>query len=797
MRSDYALQWVPREGTRQQRVDPYGKPFVLRINSSGQRGADLERRHPAQRRILFIGDSFTIASSLREQDLFVEHTQRLLSDTLGKSIRTINGGVDGYNTFQELAYYRYHGKFLEPDVVVLCFYVGNDFRDNAVGTQRGGDLNPVLIPQAMVDQYKEAPDPFLRSEDRTLLRDPLSGTIVPKPAWAWMEALQRQSLLIRLLGSRYARAQGKWMDDLWLLDLESRYYFYEIGLYQRRENALLRLTQDLTLDCIQQMHSAVEADGAEFMVLIIPAQNQVDPAHWQQTLSLLDVEEENLGPLHMAYPNQIIGEFCASRKILYLDLLEPFAAADRPQDLYLGIVQDLHFSPAGHQLAAKKIADFLLAQSVFLTNPAIDNYRSGLERQRGGDLQGAAEHLRLSGDKMPAWHPAQVALGDLYRQMGRGDQAEMAYRKALNIDPLALKALDGLGQVLLANADTSAAIALYKEALALRPGWLPFYDQLLELYISRQKRQEAAGITRRLAALVDAKEKTKGYWLADYNFMGDLHTLQQRLSKAEQMYRQGLKLDPTSGATWSNLAGVLHQQQRTELAIAAYETALQHDPLHLEARTNLAVIYYTLGSIYKGTKQQAYYERAMEENKQVLTVDSTYKEALNNLGSLYRVLGREQAAEIIFLKSIAAHPDYATTYFNLGSLYAQQEKYEEAVQQYHKTIELEPNKASHYYVAGITYFLLGKLSEAEKIVRQAHNLDPQEADYHYGLGEILLMQGEQERASGRNAAALEKWLEAQGHYRQAITLNPRHQAAVARLPQLESALAQMSHKIKR
>ena len=97
---------------------------------------------------------------------------------------------------------------------MLCFYVGNDFRDNAVGTQRGGDLNPVLITQAIIDQYKEAPDPFLRSEDRTLLRDPLSGTIVPKPAWAWIEALQRQSLLMRLLGSRYARVQGKWMDDL-------------------------------------------------------------------------------------------------------------------------------------------------------------------------------------------------------------------------------------------------------------------------------------------------------------------------------------------------------------------------------------------------------------------------------------------------------------------------------------------------------------------------------------------------------------------------------------------------------
>ena len=797
MRSDYALQWIPREGTRQQRVDPYGKPFVLRINSSGQRGADLERRHPAQRRILFIGDSFTIASSLREQDLFVEHTQRLLSDALGKPIRTINGGVDGYNTFQELAYYRYHGKFLQPDVVVLCFYVGNDFRDNAVGTQRGGDLNPVLIPQAMIDQYKEAPDPFLRHQDRTLLRDPLSGTIVPKPAWAWMEALQRRSLFMRLLGSRYARAKGKWTDDLWLLDLENRYYFYEIGLYQQRNHPLIRLTRNLTLDCIAQMRSAVEADGAEFMVLILPAQNQVDPAHWQQTLSSLEVEEENLGPLHMAHPNQVIGEFCSSHKIPYLDLLTPFAAADRPQDLYLGIVQDLHFSPAGHQLAAKEITNFLLTQSIFLTDPAIDNYRNGLELLRGGDLDRATEHLRLSVDNMPAWNPAQVALGDLYRRMGSNNQAETAYRKALTLDPLSLKALDGLGQVLLANADTNAAIALYKEALAVRPGWLPFYDQLLDLYISRQKRQEAESISRRRAALIDSKENVKGYWLAEYNFIGDLHTRQQQLPKAEQVYRQALKLDPASAATWNNLAGVLYQQQQTEAAIAAHETALKHDPLHLEARASLAVIYYKLGLGHEGAKQQAYYKKAMAENKQVLAVDSTYKEALNNLGSVYRALGQDQAAENIFLKSIAAHPDYAIAYFNLGGLYAQQERYENAVQQYQKTIELEPHKASHYYVAGVTYFLLGKLSEAEKVVRQAHNLDPQEADYLYGLGEVLLMQGEQERASGHNAAATERWLEAQGHYRQAIALNPHHQAAVARLSQLENALAAHSRSTTR
>ncbi len=713
----------------------------------------------------------------------------------GPHILAINGGVDGYNTFQQLAYYRYHGTFLQPDVVVLCFFVGNDFRDNAVGTQRGGDLNPVLVPQALVQKYKDAPDPFLRDQHRALLRDPLSGAIVPKPARGWAAALQQKSLLARLLGARYARAKGRWTSDLWLLDLDSRYYFYEIGSYQRRAHPLIELTRNLTLDCIAQMRYAVEADGAEFAVAILPSQNQVDPAHWRRTLELLDVEEADLGPLHLPQPNRLIGEFCAERQINYLDLLDTFAAADRPADLYLSIIQDLHFSPAGHQLAARQMANFLLDHSVFLTNPAIDAYRHGLSRLHSGDLTGAEVHLRSSVEARPKWLPPRLALGDLYQRTGMRHQALESYRQALGIDPLSLCALDGMGQVLLASADTSAALALYVQALKVRPGWVPFYAQLRDLYVSRSNQLEAERITYRLQALLDSGDRATRYWLADYNFMGEFHTRQQQLPRAEQMYRRALELDPASEATWNNLADLLQRQQQTATALAAYEQALQHDSLNLKARTNRATIYYKLALRHKGAKEeQSYNQKALEETERVLAVDSTYKEALNNLSSIYRALGRDQAAETILLKSIAAHPDYATAYFNLGGLYAQQKKYEAAIRQYHKAIDLEPHKAAHYYAAGIAHLLLGKLSEAEKAVRQAHTLNTQEVNYLHDLADILLLQGEREMAVDNRDSAAEKWREAQAYYRQITALNPQHQAATARLHQLADNLAEIDRK---
>ena len=45
------------------------------------------------------------------------------------------------------------------------------------------------------------------------------------------------------------------------------------------------------------------------------------------------------------------------------------------------------------------------------------------------------------------------------------------YQSALRIDPLSLKTLEGLGQLMLASGDTSTAIKLYTDALEIRPGW--------------------------------------------------------------------------------------------------------------------------------------------------------------------------------------------------------------------------------------------------------------------------------------------------------------------------------------
>ena len=765
MRNDYAIQWIPRENTRQQRVDPYGRPFVLRINSTGQRGADLGPRLPAQRRILFIGDSFTMASSLSEQDTFVEQTGLLLKEALGPHIRTINGGVDGYNTFQQLAYYRYHGQLLEPDVVVLCFYVGNDFRDNAVGTQRGGDLNPVLIPKEVIDKYQKAPDPFLRAADHSLLRDPLSGAILAKPIWAWMESLQRQSLLLRLLGGRYARAKAKWTHDLWLLDLENRYYFYEIGSYQQRAHALIKRSHHLTLDGIAQLRAVVEASGAEFMVVILPSQNQVDTTHWQHTLSLLDVKEEDLGPLHRSQPNQMIGAFCAARQMTYLDLLAPFAT-DRPGDLYLGIVQDLHFSPAGHQVAATEIADFLLTQSAFLTDPAIDHFRHGVAQLHDGNLAEAEARLRASIEGKPNWPAAQVALGDLYRQTGRGDLSAATYRRALRLDPLSLKALDGLGQALLAEGDTGAAIAQYTEALEVRPGWLPFYEQLHNLYLSRGRRQEAEEISREFNTLVNASGRTKGYWAADYNFTAEVHHNKGDSNKAIEMYERALRVDAHNSGTWNNLGETLSKAGQ---AARAEEAFLRSASLAPEAPES----YNNLGNIYSKSRQWnqavAMYHKALERSDNKAPI-------LSNLGDTYLDMGEWALAGETFEQALVLKPDNAIFHYYLGRVGRAAGDKQKAEASLRRAVQLDSTDARSYVELGELLADQMQLDGAMRSFQRALVINRRYSRAWYGMAQSS------DRA-GKEAAALRA-------YRTFLDLWPHNDArrslAAARVQELEA-----------
>jgi len=119
-------------------VDEDGRPIHIshmaesRINHRGLRGADVaDIKAPSTFRILFLGDSFTFGEGVQDDEPFPFLIGELLQKeaATGTLFEIVNAGVSGYNTRDEVRYLEHRGLALDPDLVVLTFYLNDAYDD--------------------------------------------------------------------------------------------------------------------------------------------------------------------------------------------------------------------------------------------------------------------------------------------------------------------------------------------------------------------------------------------------------------------------------------------------------------------------------------------------------------------------------------------------------------------------------------------------------------------------------------------------------------------------------------------
>ena len=130
---DELLGWSHEPGARGDFVGPRPWPIEFRgrveINSLGLRGPEIPPPDPSETRVLFVGDSMIASLEVDYDQTFVARLAGVLSERLGRPVRTINAGVRGYGTDQEYLYFRERGWRLEPELVVF-WHSSNDAADN-------------------------------------------------------------------------------------------------------------------------------------------------------------------------------------------------------------------------------------------------------------------------------------------------------------------------------------------------------------------------------------------------------------------------------------------------------------------------------------------------------------------------------------------------------------------------------------------------------------------------------------------------------------------------------------------
>lgn len=119
---------------------PNGKTVYIRkedginnpveYNELGFRDDPIQPRATVSKRIAFVGDSFVENLEAPFGKTFVSIVKNRLRKSFDPKLDIVTLSSQGYSTAQELRALKKYYNVLQPDIVILFFYTGNDFEDN-------------------------------------------------------------------------------------------------------------------------------------------------------------------------------------------------------------------------------------------------------------------------------------------------------------------------------------------------------------------------------------------------------------------------------------------------------------------------------------------------------------------------------------------------------------------------------------------------------------------------------------------------------------------------------------------
>lgn len=219
----------------------------------------------------------------------------------------------------------------------------------------------------------------------------------------------------------------------------------------------------------------------------------------------------------------------------------------------------------------------------------------------------------------PTQSPASFVMqAESFYQAGKLAQAEEAYKKAIEIDPLNANYFIDLARILVFQSKYQQAEESASNALLLQSN----------------------------SALANAVYG----WVLDFR-ASEAENRADRSAIIEEAFRRvekGLALDPNSALVQAYYAEVLMDYDigRYEDAIGAAQTAVQLDPNLMEGQRALGYIWESTGN----------YERAIDAYEAALRINSNLPLLHIALGNMYQAVGEVNMAVDSYLRAVALDP---------------------------------------------------------------------------------------------------------------------------------------------
>ncbi len=139
---------------------------------------------------------------------------------------------------------------------------------------------------------------------------------------------------------------------------------------------------------------------------------------------------------------------------------------------------------------------------------------------------------------------------------------------------------------------------------------------------------------------------------------------------------------------------------------------------------------------------------ALDEVKQALTLRPNSREGLNLRALALAAMGERDAAEEGFRQVLALYPGDPDTLHNQGWFYCQQGRLQSAQASFREALAQAQNRAPGrtWLAKGVCEAMASQWAEAEQSLHRAFELDPGNPAVAFNLAEVLLKNGQLDRA---------------------------------------------------
>ncbi|MGA9121293.1 MAG: hypothetical protein WB699_18140 [Bacteroidota bacterium] len=313
----------------------YSQPefqIVETTNSIGIRDHEVGPKIAGGVRILGLGDSFSYSNSVNLENTFFKQIERSLSSST--PVEVLDAAVPAYSTIQELRYLEKYGVNLDPDIVLLGFYVGNDFQDSWELFDTTG------VPTV------DVVNGVLRANDR------FPGAMYEKQERPFRTATAGLRSMLASNSELYVFLRERFSETLWRLGLRNNPP--PADFCAKSFSPEMQKGWALEQKLLLEFKNFTTSHHERFILLALPTQYQVHEELWHHHFTTFHLDPDKYD---LEKPQKMLSEYCRRNGIEYIDVLPAMRDAGKRESLFYPIAS--YMNPNGHRLVGTIVSEYL------------------------------------------------------------------------------------------------------------------------------------------------------------------------------------------------------------------------------------------------------------------------------------------------------------------------------------------------------------------------------------------------------------------------------------------------------